>query len=79
MYDLVGRRPLTLKQRPLIVMENAVIDEPNMGLGHGDRALAAMRRYKQICTRFDGNFTLLWHNSSFTVEDDRAMYCDLIQ
>jgi hypothetical protein len=50
-----------------------------MGLGHGDEALAAMRRYKQICTRFDGNFTLLWHNSSFTVEDDRAMYCDLIQ
>jgi hypothetical protein len=79
MYDLVGRRPLTVKQRPLVVMENAVIDAPNMGLGHGERALAAMRRYKQICARFDGNFTLLWHNSSFAGEDDRAMYCDLIQ
>jgi len=79
MYDLVGRRPLTLKQRPLVVMENAVIDEPNMGLGHGEQALATMRRYKQICARFDGNFTLLWHNSSFAGEDDRAMYCDLIQ
>jgi hypothetical protein len=79
MYDLVGRRPLTVKQRPLVVMENAVIDEPNMGLGHGERALAAMRRYKQACARFDGNFTLLWHNSSFTGEDDQAMYCDLIQ
>ncbi|MCS0613316.1 polysaccharide deacetylase family protein [Massilia kyonggiensis] len=79
MYDLVGRRPLTVKQRPLVVMENAVIDAPNMGLGHGERALAAMRRYKQICARFDGNFTLLWHNSSFAGEDDRVMYCDLIQ
>jgi hypothetical protein len=79
MYDLVGRRPLTVKQRPLVVMENAVIDDPNMGLGHGDQALAAMRRYKQRCARVDGDFTLLWHNSSFAGDDDRAMYCDLIQ
>jgi len=79
MYDLVARRPLALKQRPLIVMENAVIDDPNMGLGHGERALAAMRRYKQACVRFDGDFTLLWHNSSFAGDSDRAMYCDLIQ
>jgi hypothetical protein len=79
MYDLVGRRALALKQRPLIVMENAVIDGPNMGLGHGELALAAMRRYKQACARFDGDFTLLWHNSSFAGDGDRAMYCDLIR
>jgi hypothetical protein len=79
MYDLVGRRPLALKQRPLVVMENAIFDDPNMGLGRGERALAAMRRYKQTCARFDGDFTLLWHNSSFACDDDRAMYCDLIQ
>ena len=79
MYDLVGRRPLPLKQRPLVVMENAVIDAPNMGLGHGERALAAMRRYKHRCACFGGDFTLLWHNSSFTGDVDRAMYCDLIQ
>jgi hypothetical protein len=78
MYDLVERRPLRLKQRPLVVMENAVIDEPNMGLGHGAEALEAMQRYKQICGRFDGDFTLLWHNSSFAGADDQMMYCDLI-
>jgi hypothetical protein len=78
MYDLVERRPLMLKQRPLVVMENAVIDEPNMGLGHGAQALAAMQRYKHICNRFDGDFTLLWHNSSFSGADDQMMYCDLI-
>ena len=78
MYDLAARRPLMLKQRPLVVMENAVIDEPNMGLGRGAEALAAMQRYKEVCGRFDGDFTLLWHNSSFAGEDDQAMYCDLI-
>ncbi len=79
MYDLVERCPLELIQRPLVVMENAVIDTINMGLGHGHRALAEMRRYKEICRRFDGDFTLLWHNSSFGCEADRHMYCDLIQ
>jgi hypothetical protein len=79
MYDIKERRALSLKQRPLIVMENAVIDECNMGLGHSDQALATMQYYKQICGRFDGDFTLLWHNSSFTGKADQAIYCDLIQ
>lgn len=78
MYDLVERRPLALKQRPLIVMENAVIDEVNMGQGLGAQALATMARYKRICRHFDGDFTLLWHNSSFGDGAACAMYCELI-
>jgi hypothetical protein len=37
-----------------------------------------MQHYKQVCRRFDGDFTLLWHNSSFTGEADRAMYRELV-
>lgn len=78
MFDPLERRPLALTQRPLVVMENAVIDQANMGLGHGEAALAAMQRYRRICGQFDGDFTLLWHNSSFDDSADQAMYCDLI-
>lgn len=78
MYDLVNRKPLVLRQRPLIVMETAVIDQGNMGLGHSVEALELMRHYKRICARFNGDFTLLWHNSSFENTADQAMYCDLI-
>jgi hypothetical protein len=78
MFDPVERRPLAIKQRPLVVMENAVIDDVNMGLGHGADALATMQRYKRICGRFDGDFTLLWHNSSFGELADQAMYSHLI-
>lgn len=74
MYDLAGQRPLAVMQRPLVVMEIAVIDE----LGHGAQALAMMQHYQRICARFDGDFTLLWHNSSFASEAARAMYCNLI-
>lgn len=78
MFDPVERRPLAIKQRPLVVMENAVMDKANMGLGHGAEALATMQRYKRLCGRFDGDFTLLWHNSSFGDQADQAIYSDLI-
>ena len=78
MYDLAAQRPLALTQRPLVVMENAVIDQANMGLGHGARALATMQRYQRICARFDGDFTLLWHNSSLNSPAAQALYCELI-
>lgn len=78
MYDLIERCPLNVKQRPLIVMENAVIDASNMGLGHGEAAFAAMKHYKGLCNKFEGDFTLLWHNSSLTNDLDKTMYCNLI-
>ena len=78
MFDVVGRNPLALKQRPLVVMENAVIDQCNMGLGHDEDAWNIMRHYRQFCEIMDGDFTLLWHNSSFLDEAACAMYCDII-
>lgn len=78
MYDICQRRPLALKQRTLVLMESSVIDEGHMGLGHGAEAFATMQHYKRICRDFDGDFTFLWHNSSFSVAADQAMYSDLI-
>ena len=78
MFDLAARRALNVRQRPLVVMENAVIDAVNMGLGHGEAALAAMQRFKRLCHQFDGDFTLLWHNSSFACDADRATYRALV-
>lgn len=78
MFDLATRAQLALKQRPLVVMETAVIDDANMGLGHSERALATMQRYKRVCELFNGDFTLLWHNSSFDDKAAQAMYLDVI-
>jgi hypothetical protein len=79
MYDLIERRPLKIKQRPLVIMENAIIDDSNMGLGHGEAALAAMQYYKHLCYLFKGDFTLLWHNSSFESAVDQTIYCNLVR
>lgn len=79
MYDLVNRKPLKLLQRPLIVMESSVIEQPDMEAAYGMEALALMQHYKRICHQFNGNFTLLWHNSYFENQTDKDMYCEVIK
>lgn len=79
MYDLVARQPLTLLQRPLVLMETTVIDRPGEARPPAAAALAAMQQVQRACRQFDGDFTLLWHNSSFSSGADRELYHALIQ
>ncbi len=60
-FDLAGRQRLKLRERPLIVMDCSITEA--MGLGMGDRAKAAIQKLKERCFMFNGDFTLLWHNS----------------
>lgn len=78
LYDLVNRRALQLRERPLIVMECSVIAERYLNLGYSDEALALMQNYRTICHRFGGDFTLLWHNSHLDTHDDRRFYQALV-
>jgi hypothetical protein len=71
--DLQQRRPLRLRERPLIVMECSVIAERSLGLGYSDEALALMQRYRDTCRRFSGDFTLLWHNSHLESESETRL------
>jgi len=79
MYDLIERKPLRLKQRPLIVMEESVIDDCYLGMGYADEALDLMRTLKKRALQFGGDFTLLWHNSHFMAAKDREFYEALIR
>jgi len=63
-YDLEQRKKLPLIERPLIVMEGTVLEDKYMGL-KGLAAFDRMNKLKEISRKFNGDFTLLWHNSSF--------------
>jgi len=76
MYDLENRLPLNILQRPLIVMESTIILKD--GLRHTNDALSKFNSFKYICMKYKGDFTLLWHNSSFIHDEDREFYLDLI-
>ena len=78
MYDLVNRRELRLRQRPLVVMECTVTDERYMGLGTGEKAFEHMNQLKNQCRKYNGDFTILWHNQRFRDESDRSLYRRLL-
>ncbi len=63
-YDLEQRKTLSLYERPLIAMEVSILEEEYMGLS-GQEAMDYLNKLKHRCEKFNGDFTLLWHNSSF--------------
>ena len=77
-YDVAARRALGLRERPLVAMECSVIDERYMGLGAGDEALAVFLGLKDRCRVYGGDFTLLWHNSRLVDDDERRLYCAVL-
>jgi len=72
-YDLEQRQKLRLVERPLIVMEGSVLGEQYMNLEYED-ALQYMKKLKERCKRYAGDFVLLWHNSSFATKKDYDLY-----
>ena len=78
MFDILNRKKLSIKQRPLIVMECTIIDKVYMGLGYSEEALKTMKELKEKCFKYNGNFSLLWHNSHFKTEDDKKMFEEIV-
>lgn len=76
-FDLRWRRPLPLRERPLVVMEATLLDRKYMGLGH-EEAVQMTKELRATCERFGGDFTLLWHNSTLLTEVDRRAYQAII-
>lgn len=78
MFDILARRPMKLKQRPLINMECTVIDDRYEGYGYRTDTVLRFNQYKDICEKYNGEYCLLWHNCHFNTNQDRAIYLDLI-
>lgn len=79
MFDILNRKKVNLKQRPLIVMECSIIDDSYMGLGYTKEALDTMKDLKQKCFKYNGNFSLLWHNSHFKTKEDKKMFEEIVR
>ena len=59
-------------------MECSVIDERYMNMGTNGQALETILKYKKRCQMFDGDFTLLWHNSRFFDMKEVELYKNII-
>ncbi len=75
-FDIQERRVLRLIEKPLVIMDRTV--SHYMALGNSDAAIDKMMRLKEACQRFEGTFTLLWHNSHLLTKRDRHIYTALL-
>ena len=78
LFDLIKRKELNIKERPLIVMDCSVIDERYMNMGVTQKAFDYMNNLKSKCKMFNGDFTILWHNDRFQNKDEINLYEQLI-
>lgn len=73
-FDPVAQEQLSLRIRPLVVMECTVIADRYMGLGVGSLAEDKFRLLKSRCEKAKGIYTLLWHNSYFESDSLKIFY-----
>lgn len=73
-FNPITQKRLSVRIRPLIVMECTVIAERYMDLGYTDAAVDKFLALKERCRKVRGCYTLLWHNSHFSTSDDFRLY-----
>ena len=71
-FSPVEDRVLSIRIRPLVVMESSIID--SMGFGLGDEAYTKFMEIKAACRAVGGVFSLLWHNSSLESVPAKGLY-----
>lgn len=75
-YDLLRRKELALRERPLIVMGCTLLGYEGAAPQEAfDRAC----RYAQHVRKYGGNMTLLWHNSYLETPKKREMFSQLLK
>lgn len=75
LFDLHARRRLALRERPLVAMDATVLQYERL---REEAALEPLLELKRACRRFDGDFTLLWHNNRLGSRAARRLYLDVL-
>jgi len=65
-FDILERRMLSLVEKPLIVMDVALRHHMKLS---PDEAVVACEEVRAEVEKYDGEFVVLWHNSSFGEEE----------
>lgn len=77
-FDLGTRRSLSLRERPLTVMDVSLFSPRYLGM-RPKEARAVVLELASECRRYDGDFVLLWHNDTLLTAHARRYYANLIR
>jgi len=76
-YDLQGRHPLRLVERPMIAMDGTIFWKGYLDLALED-AMGTIQPLVNQCRAYGGTFGLLWHNTRLLTPKERQFYKDLV-
>ena len=76
-FDLLQRRRLRLRERPLIAMEGSLLDQRYMALSL-DAAVERMCELGDSCRGVRGDYVFLWHNSHLASEREKSAYSSFL-
>lgn len=77
LYDVRRREPLKILERPLIVMECSLLSSIYMNVTFDEAFKQMLKLYSQV-KKFDGDFTLLWHNSYFSMPEHSKLFSKVV-
>ena len=78
-FNIITRRKLLLKEKPLIVMEGSFFQYQEL---HYTDIISKIKDLKETVKKYNGEFVFLWHNSSFNVsgyENNRVIYEEILK
>lgn len=66
LYSFEFKSVINVIERPLIVMENSVLSSTYLGVKDVNESFDLIKKLSDSCRKMNGNFVLLWHNSSLS-------------
>ena len=75
-FDLLERRQLALRERPLVVMDGSLFDYMGLDLEEAARRTSAV---VGACRRHRGDAVVLYHNDTLASARQQAQYRDLLE
>ena len=79
MFDLSNHQKLSIRQRPLIIMETSIFGQHYQNMPQNQDTLNYMMQLKATALRLGKHFTFLWHNCSFEDDESFAFFDRLAQ
>lgn len=77
-FNLLTKKALQLRERPLIVMECSLLSNRYLGYSHS-KSKAMICQLAQQCRQYHGDFTLLWHNNMLVQKADIDLYKTVVK
>lgn len=75
-FDLQTRRPLQLRERPLVAMDATLLSYMKL---EPEQAVQSVATLVETCRRFQGDFTLLWHSNFLISKKLRSTYGQIVE